>query len=140
MLAGFALLIILTMKLFPDIPASRLLHRALVEAPLRKLAAMERRHWIYGAVLVAMLFAGTEMIMLLGSTDFVILMAWDVSLYVDALIATWTLAAVARSKAAWRMILPARRPKPRARRRRRVEIGKAANDSDEDGEGWAYAA
>jgi hypothetical protein len=144
MLAGFVLLIILTMKLFPRMPASLLLHRALVEAPLRGLAAMSRRHLIYGAVLVAMLFAGTELIMLAGSTDLVMLMAWDVSLYVDAVIATWAIATAARGKAAWQALaarVTGRRgmPRPRAPRRRREGTRTAANDAGEDGGPWIYA-
>jgi hypothetical protein len=144
MFAGLLLLMILTMTLFPEVPAARLLHRALVEAPLRALAAMSRRHLIYGAVLVAMLFAGAELIVMLGSTDLVMLMAWDVSLYVDAAIAAWTIATVARGKAAWQMLaarLIGRRgaPRPRAPRRRRDGSKTAANDADEDGGHWTYA-
>jgi len=138
MFAGFVLLIILTMKLFPDVPTSRLLHRALVEAPLRGLVAMSRRHLIYGLVLVAMLLAGAEMILMLGSTDLVMLMAWDVSLYVDAVIATWTIATVARGKAVWHALVARVTPRPRAPRRRREASKTAANDAD-DGGHWAYA-
>ena len=36
--------------------------------------------------------------MVLGSSDFLMLMAWDISLYVDAVIAVWTVAAVTRLK------------------------------------------
>ena len=142
MFAGLMLLIVLTMKLFPQVPASRQLHRALVEAPLRGLAAMSRRHLIYGMVLLGMLFAGAEMIMLLGSADLVMLMAWDVSLYVDAMIATWTIATVARGKAAWQMLaarLTGRRGAPRPRAPRRRAESRAANDADDDGGHWSYA-
>jgi hypothetical protein len=144
MFAGLLLLMILTMKLFPEVPASRLMHRALVEVPLRGLAAMSRRHMIYGVVLVAMLAAGVEMVVMLGSTDLVMLMAWDVSLYVDAVIAAWTIATVARGKAAWQVLagrLAGRRgtPRPRAPRRRREGSKTAANDAGEDGGHWSYA-
>jgi hypothetical protein len=142
MVAGLGLLIVLTMKLFPEVPASRTLHRALVETPLRALAAMGRRHLIYGVVLVAMLFAGAEMILMLGSTDLVMLMAWDVSLYVDAVIATWTITTLARGKAVWQALVArvvGRRgaTRPRAPRRRREGSKTAANDAD--GGAWAYA-
>ena len=143
MFAGFVLLILLTMKLFPELPLSRLLHHALVEAPLRRLAGMGRRHLIYAAVLIVMSFTAGELVLLFGSADIVMLLAWDVSLYVDALIATWTLSAVARSKAAWRA-LAARLPRlrmarPRTPRRRREGSGTAANDAEDDGRAWAYA-
>jgi hypothetical protein len=145
MLAGLLLLVILTMKLFPAVPASRFLHRMLVELPLQRLAVMDRRHLIFGVMLVGMLFASAELIMMLGSADVVMVMAWDVSLYVDALLAAWALAAVARSKAAWRafadiMTRPLRTARRRTPRRRRAAATKAANDADEDRPVWAYAA
>lgn len=145
MFAGLVLLVILTMKLFPDLPVSRDLHRGLVELPLAKLAAMRRTHLIFALVLVGMLFTASELIMLLGSADLIMLIAWDVSLYVDAVIAAWTIAAVSRGKAAWQALVltvtrPFRAARQRARRRRRDgSAGKAANDSDEDGAGWTYA-
>ena len=140
MLAAFVLLVIAMMKLFPQAPAARLLHEALVEAPLRGLAAMSRRHLIYGALLVTMLFAGAEMVVMLGSSDLVMLMAWDVLLYVDAVIAAWTIAAVARGKAI-RQVLIGRlaTPRPRAPRRRTKGRKTAANDADGDGVDWRYA-
>ncbi len=142
MFAGFVLLVIAMMKLFPELPTSRTLHRALVEEPLARIAAMGRRHLIYAAVLIGMMFAGAELVMLLGSADLMMLMAWDVSLYVDALIATWTLSAVMRGKAAWRALArrflrPLRRA-PRSRRRRVVRRT-AANDADDEGGDWGYA-
>ena len=142
MFAGFVLLVIAMMKLFPELPTSRTLHRALVEAPLDRLAKMGRRHLIYAAVLVGMMFAGAEMVMLLGSADLMMLMAWDVSLYVDALIATWTLSAVMRGKAAWRTLAaPFFRPLRRApRSRRRIVRKPAANDSEEGPGAYARAA
>lgn len=144
MIAGSLLLVIVTMKLFPRVPVSRMLHQMLVEAPLAALATMSRRHMIFGLILVAMLFAGAELIMMLGSADVVMVLAWDVSLYVDAVIAAWALAAVARSRAAWQALAgivtwPLRAEGPRTSRRRRANTEKAANDSDEDGGAWAYA-
>lgn len=144
MLAGLMLLIILAMKLFPTLPVSRMLHVALVEAPLRQLAAMGRRHLIYAAVLVGLVFAGSEVILLLGSADMVMLLAWDVSLYIDAVIATWTLSIVARGKASWQTLGTGvaecwhRVSRPRAPRRRR-EGSRAANDTDDDERAWVYA-
>lgn len=145
MVAGCVLLVILMMKLFPELPFARVLHHVLVEAPLRKLAEMSRRHLIYAAVLIWMTFTGTELLLLLGSTDMLTLFAWDVSLYVDALLATWTLSAVVRGKAAWhafaaRCVGPLRRgTRPRAPRPRGVASRTAANDSSEDGDAWRYA-
>ncbi|HYJ52064.1 MAG TPA: hypothetical protein VEW04_02740 [Allosphingosinicella sp.] len=144
MFAGIVLLTILVMKLFPRLPFSRLLHECLVEAPLRNFAAMGRRHLIYAAVLVALTFSAGELILLFGSADIVTLMAWDVSFYVDAVVATWTMSALLRGKEAWGM-LTARLPRPqlarrRAPRRRRAVRLREANDADEDGRGYARAA
>jgi hypothetical protein len=145
MFAGLLFRLILIMKLCPETPTGRLLHRGLVEAPLEKLATMDRRHIIFAVVALGMLLSFTELIMILGSTDLVMLMAWDVSLYVDAVIATWTIAAVARGKAAWQLgktrIAGLWRvsPRPRTSRRKSVESKPPANDPDEDGVGWAYA-
>jgi hypothetical protein len=145
MVAGIVLLVITAMRLFPAIPLSRALHRALVEAPLQRLGAMSRRHLIYGALLAGMMLAGAEIVLLLGSADMAMLMAWDVSLYVDALIATWTLSALVRGKSAWnvvaaRWLSPLRRAaRPRARRQRRDPTRTAAKDPDEDAGGRAYA-
>jgi hypothetical protein len=143
MFAGCMLLVVLAMKLFPDLPFAQTLHQALVEAPLRALEKATRRHLIYALVLVVMSFSAGEMVMVLGSADFMLLMAWDVSLYVDALIAGWTLATLLRGRAAWRGLVARlskpRLARPRAPRRRREATRSAANDSDEDGAGPAYA-
>ncbi len=145
MFAGLLLLAIVTMKLFPRVPVSRNLHHMLAEAPLAALARMSRRHLLFGVILVGMmLFVSAELIMMLGSADVVMVMAWDVSLYVDAVIAAWTLAAVSRSKAAWQAFAaiataPFRAARRRAPRRRPAGTEKAANDSDEDGGAWARA-
>lgn len=136
--------LIVVMKLFPTTPAARALHRAFVERPLEKLSAMDRRHLIFAVIALAMLSTGLEMVMLLGSTDLLMLMAWDVSLYVDAVIAVWTVAAVTRLKGAWRYALgriaaPFRAARPRTSRRRIATAHPPANDADEDGAGWSYA-
>lgn len=144
MLAGLALLVVAVMKLFPELPLSRLLHHHLVEAPMRALGTMRRRHLIYVLVLVVMSLSAGELVLLLGSADVVMLMAWDASLYVDALIAAWTMSALLRGKAVWRALV-ARVPRlkaarPRTPRRRRKEERKPANDTDEDGRDDALAA
>lgn len=145
MFAGMLFGIALVMTLFPDIPASRAMHRAFIEVPLEKLAVMDRRHVIFGAVAVFMMFSCAELIMILGSSDLVMLIAWDMALYVDAVIATWTLAAVTRAKGAWAFLkaclaAPSRTAlRPRASRRKTIGTRSASNDSDEDDPRWVYA-
>lgn len=145
MVSGLMLLIVATMKLFPELPVTRAMHLAFVEVPLRRLAETSRSHLLYAALLVTMTFGGIELLLLLGSTDMLMLFAWDVSLYVDALIASWTLGAAARGRAIWKG-LAARcarlwRPgaRPRSPRRRHGAVKEAANDGDEDGGAWRYA-
>lgn len=144
MFAGMLFGIILAMKLFPDIPASRAMHHAFVENPLEKLARMSRAHLIFGVVALVMLFSSAELIMILGSSDLIMLMAWDMSLYIDAVIATWTIAAVSRIKGAWRYVAsrlagPIRAARSRNSHRRITTGSPPANDADEDGPGWSYA-
>lgn len=144
MFVGMLFGIVLAMKLFPETPIARAMHRAFVERPLAKLADMSRAHLIFGVIALVMLFSSAELIMLLGSSDLVMLMAWDVSLYVDAAIAVWTVAAVTRLKGAWRYAVsrlgsPLRAARARTSRRRLVTARPPANDADEDGAGWAYA-
>lgn len=144
MFVGMLFGIVLAMKLFPETPIARAMHRAFVERPLERLATMDRRHLIFGVIALGMLFTFTELIMLIGSTDLVMLMAWDVSIYVDAVIAAWTVAAVARLKGAWRYTLarilaPLRAARPRASRRRIATARPPANDADEDGAFRTYA-
>lgn len=145
MFVGMLLGVVLTMRLFPKLPISRAMHRAFVADPLALAARMTRTHLIFAALALMMTFAMAELIMILGSSDIVMLMAWDISLYVDAVIATWTVAAAARVKGFWRIVramlaAPFRRlPRPRARRRP-AAARKAANDSDSAAGDWALAA
>lgn len=146
MFAGLLFGIVLTMWLFPDLPISRAMHRAFVADPLALMARMTRTHLIFAVVALAMSFSFAELILILGSSDIIMLMAWDVSLYVDAVIATWTIAAMARLKGFWlalktRIVSPFRRlSRPRPPRRRPAEVRKPANDGDADPAGYALAA
>lgn len=88
---GVAIGCMLVMKLFPDIPAAKLLHRAFVEQP----AAWTRRHLIFACVLLGLLFSGNQFVMLAGM-DFAMLLAWDSALAIDAAIAAWTAASLGR--------------------------------------------
>lgn len=137
--------IILTMRLFPEIPISRAMHRAFVEAPVSLSARLTRTHLIFAVAALAMSFCFVELIMVLGSSDLVLVMAWDVSLYVDAVIATWTVAVVTRVKMVWQRLktgaaaLVRHAQRPRAPRRRSSETKRAPDYSDEGGAGWTYA-
>lgn len=142
--AGLLFGIVMTMKLFPEMPAARAMHRAFVEVPLATIAEWDRRHLIFGVVAVVMAFSCSQTLLMMGASDMLMILAWDVSLYVDAVIATYTAAVVTRVKGFWqylkmRALRPFRSARPRAPRRVRVTARPAANDSDGDGSGWSYA-
>lgn len=130
---GLVIALMLVMKLAPQSPAGRWLNLHLVELPLQ---SFDYRRLVWLVLLVALAFAASELIPLLGGTDFLTVYAWDLTVYFDAAIVAYALAAVARVRAgvkwiALRASLRLRRS-PRARRVRRVARpqGRSANDDD----------
>ena len=120
-----------------DTDAARWLHRATVEEPLDLLARLERKHILF---LIVGLFAIQAYAAVLPA-ELAVALAWDMTAYVDAMIATWALSTFARfnSMKAWAavrmaaLLAPFRRFRMRARRSRpiRPEARKsAANDDD----------
>jgi hypothetical protein len=103
---------------------------------------MNRRHAIFVLILVGLLFFASDLLVMLGSADLVLGLAWDVSIYVDTLLAASALAAIARGRVAWRTLLvhALRRPRrPRPRSRRPVRSRRPAqNANDEDGSAWSF--
>lgn len=129
---GVAIGVMLVMKLFPKLPAAQALHRAFVEQP----AAWTRRDLIFACVLVGLLFSGNQFIMLAGM-DFAVLLAWDSALAIDAAIAAWTAASLARFEAMRNLVVAkwraARGRGARARTMRsrvRAERRPPANDDE----------
>lgn len=126
--------LVAVMLVAPDTDAARWLHRATVEEPLRLFARLERKHILF---LIVGLFAIQAYAAVLPA-ELAIALAWDMTAYVDAMIATWALSTFARfnSMKAWaavRMAAPFKRLGMRARRSRpvRPEARKtAANDDD----------
>jgi hypothetical protein len=100
MLTGLFALAVATARLYPDIPIGRLLNAYLVDLPLRLAASVERKHLI---CLVVLLVAGQALLMA-APLDLAFLAAWDFSIYVDLMLAAWTIATVARGKAAWTFV------------------------------------
>ncbi|HEX4737638.1 MAG TPA: hypothetical protein VH331_08760 [Allosphingosinicella sp.] len=141
MLTGLLITATLIMMLFPETPLARSLHRHLVEWPLARLAAMDRRHAIFALILIGLALFGSELLVMLGSADLVVGLAWDVSIYADTLLAAAALAAVARSRLAWRALLvrPSRPRRPRARSRRALRAKPSARADDEEGPAWSLA-
>ena len=138
MLAWIATLMIVTMKLFPDLPVARGLHLWLAVKPAKWLSQARRHHVLFVLVLMAMLLT-PEMLMVASAVDLsLVTFALDVSFYLDGMIVMALAGALARTTAGWRALrvtIAARcRPLARARRRRdkaRAQ-GRAANDDAED--------
>ncbi len=120
-----------------DTDVARWLHRATVEEPLRFFGRLERKHILF---LIVGLFAIQAYAAVLPA-ELAIALAWDMTAYVDAMIATWALSTVARLGAmkAWAggrmtaLLAPFRRLRMRMRRSRParpVTRKPAANDDD----------
>ena len=127
--------VILILKLFPDTPAARLLHAWFVERPAAWLSSRTRAHVIFGILVVGLAFAGREFVIIAGTADMAMLMAWDLSLFVDALIITWTAATAGRIRLVGQMLHARFRgkaaPRPRARKSRTRLRKPAASNDDE---------
>ena len=134
--------VLFLMWLQPELPLSRALHRILVELPIMWSAKLERHHLICLVILCALMFSSALSGAILGSAELAFAYALDVSLYVDALIATSAVAATTNLKAAaralrsrLRRVLPAiapdRRAKARSKRSKARRARKVpANDAD----------
>lgn len=129
--------LIAVMLFAPGTGAARWLHRFMVEEPIRLVERLERKHILF---LVVGLFAIQAYAAVLPA-ELAIALAWDMTAYVDAMIATWALSTFARvrSMKAWvtvrmaALLAPLGRLRARARRNRpiRSDANKApANDDD----------
>lgn len=101
---GVLLALMLVMRFAPDSSIGKALNHQLVERPLRVIGGMQRHHLIFVIVMAALLVAGGEVILALGSMDFAVLYALDVSLYVDGLLMTLALASLTRTRSAMALL------------------------------------
>lgn len=120
-----------------DTDAARWLHRATVEEPLSLFDRLERKHILF---LVVGLFAIQAYAAVLPA-ELAVALAWDMTAYVDAMIATWALSTFARFRSIRALIAvriaallgPFSRLRKRARRSRPLRSDgrkPAANDDD----------
>jgi hypothetical protein len=84
--------LIAVMLFAPDTDAARWLHRSTVQESLRLFAQLERKHILF---LIVGLFAIQAYAAVLPA-ELAIALAWDMTAYVDAMIATWALSTFAR--------------------------------------------
>lgn len=141
MLAECLALATLIIRVFPDTELGKALHERMVDEPLRWLARFERRHMLLAGVLIVLMMFGGELLLLAGSADALIGIAWSTSVYLDVVVATWTVAAVASVRGACTLIqaksirlistIARRRVSVRAVRRARVTMQRNAENDDE---------
>ena len=151
MMCGLVAGLLLMMWAFPDVPLTRGLHKILVEQPVRALARLQRHHLLHAVILTVMMFSFWEVIAVFGSAELIMAYAFDVALYVDAVIVTSAAAAAAYVKGAARAlrrgvaaslirVLPIRRPKVRARRSSPGRTHNAPANDDDRREQLLFAA
>ncbi|MCL6249671.1 hypothetical protein M3P36_01225 [Altererythrobacter sp. KTW20L] len=122
MLAGMLAVLALLLKLAPGTPLARLAMRMCVLWPIERLAALTLQQAIFGLIMVGFMMAGGEMIFLLGP-ELVAAYAFELSIYLDAVLFTYALAAWSRVKAGVghvRMIVARLVRLPQSSRRRRL--------------------
>jgi hypothetical protein len=138
---GLCLTLIVVMRFAPQSTLGRWLHLNLVHEPLARAAGLERHHLIFLVIAGVMLLAVGETIAIYGTFEWAMISAFDLSVYLDGVVVTVTLAAAARL----RTMATALRTRvtrvcswlPRAARRRRTRcVAKrsvarsSANDDD----------
>ena len=142
MFTALMVLAIAVARLFPDTATGRFLHRWLAEKPAAWIEGIQRKHVIFLLLTISAVVLLREAAPMLASTGELALFGiWDASVYLDVVLAAWTIAALGRGRIGWRvmraklvMMIARRRiraPRPRARRSRPVRP--VANDDDGNG-------
>lgn len=130
MVIGLCLFVMFVMLRYREIPLSRALSRMSVEPLARLLNRLDRRKLIFFLLIAAVLLFGGELLAVLGPLDMGLVLLWDVSLYVDALLGAAAVASVARFMPPLRFW----RARPRTRRRRGVARKPVAGNDDDEGQ------
>ncbi len=116
---------------YPHLPAIAALHRLTVRPFAALLNRLDRRHLIFYAVALGLVLFAGEWLVMAGPLDLALLMAWDVSLYVDAVLGAALVAGVARTMPLLRFA-GRLRPRARARRPRRARPAPKPGANDDD--------
>jgi hypothetical protein len=138
---ALCLAFILVMRLAPHSGLGRVLLRHGVEEPLRRVADLKRHQLLFWLMMAVILTVGGEALIAMGGIELTALYLIDLSIYLDAVMATYLLATVIRGRAAWRAIagmasVPRFVRRRAVARRRRVRLvrrnaDRAANDDDD---------
>ena len=133
---GFIAAITLVMWLAPGSDAGRLLRRRLVESPLEAMSDVKRHHLIFFVIMAGFVIGGGEAMAILGP-EFVAAYTFDLAIYLDAVMVTYALSAVAMAKRGggwlkYAVMRRAPRMRPRSKRTTRTAVRprKSANDDD----------
>lgn len=135
MFLGFMAAITLVMWLAPDSPAGRALNEQLVAKPLARLSNMKSHHLIFLVLIAGFALSGGEIFLLMGpeiATAFIV----DLSIYFDAVLVTYALAALATARKSMRfMALPIASSMRRfGSRRKRTSVVKPERKPSNDDE------
>lgn len=139
------------LKQHATLPVARTMHRWLVEKPADRLNHMDRRHVIMLVLFALILAFGGELLAAAGPLDLSMVLLWDVSVYLDAVMVSVALATAARSVSAGRYIKRtvarrfnraghARRPRSAAARSTRRATNSRSSAHDDDRAPLALAA
>jgi hypothetical protein len=132
MLAGFMILLIALIKLFPNTPTGKWLHRTFVEIPARSLGKLERKHVIFFVLFILM----AQNLMAIGAADLATAYLIDLSAYLDVVAISAMLAVAAKMKSGARQAktrLTLRLRRPDASRSRQVKSKSTTRDDTRDG-------
>ncbi|MBX9881590.1 MAG: hypothetical protein K2X73_06405 [Sphingomonas sp.] len=131
MIAALGAMLLFLLWHYPHVPAIAALHRFTVRPIAALLNRLDRRQLIFYVLALAFVLLAGEWLVMAGPLDLALLMAWDVSLYVDAVLGAALVASVTRVMPLLRFA-GRLRPRPRARRPRRARpaANPGANDDD----------
>ena len=101
--ALFGSLLIAVMRLWPDSEIGRFLRPHLVERPAVAFSKLERHHLIWAGIVLFVSVGASELATLYGS-EFLFAYSLDLSLYLDAVVATVALAVVSRVRSVARVL------------------------------------
>ncbi len=141
---GFMTAIILIMWLVPNSDIGRTLHRQLVERPLATISSLRRHDLLFFVIMAGLMLTGGEAVAVLGP-EVVSAFALDLAIYVDAVLVTYALSAVAMTKRSGGWLLQAvmrcvRRMRPRKKRAtRKVSRPRRASNDDDPAPAWLAA-
>jgi hypothetical protein len=143
-LTGLLIVLILLLRLAPDSPLARMLNRVLVIWPLDQVLRLTLRQAIFGGIMIGFALAGPEAIFLAGP-ELVATYAFELSIYLDAVLVTYALAVISTARAGVGrardlMTRIMRLPQARRRKRTRLRPPNATANDDEAGPPYRMAA